>query len=516
MNDPHYVIGESQLTIADVVRASRGPVHLALTSEARARMAAARAVVDDHIGRDAPVYGLNTGLGASVGNRFEGDELARRQEQVIRARVVGVGDLLPPETCRAALFCRTVALAHGGAGVSPEVHSLMMAMLERDVIPAIPSIGSVGAGDLGLMMSVAAVMIGRGEARHGGELMPGAAALSAAGLQPVTFGAKDGLAVGNSSALSCAMACLALEEAGHLLAVHVAVAALAFEAYAANPRIFDARLAGARPASGQEDAAGLFRRALEGGGAHEGGGARHVQDALSFRTLAPVTGTYLTALREARRAVEVELNAASDNPLVLVETAEIHSTANFHTPALALAFDTLAIASTYLATASSYRSMKLMTERLSGLPNYLAPAGGAAAGLVPMQKTISALHAGVRLKANPASLDGLPVSDAVEDLTPQTQLAICKFEEQLDLMRWLVSIEAFTAAQAWDLREAAGTGGRLGVSAREVYGTVRSVAPFMVEDRETGPEVTALHRVLWSEPAVSAVESSLGGLEPVT
>lgn len=517
MNEPAYTLGAARLTVADVVRASRAPLRLALTAQARARMAAARAVVDDHLTSETPVYGLNTGLGANVGYRLARDAIPGFQEQLIRGRVVGVGDLLPAETSRAALFCRTAALALGGAGVSPEVHELMMAMLERDVTPAIPSRGSIGAGDLGLLTAIASVVIGRGQAIHAGRLLAAGDALAAVGLRPVALGAKDGLALANGSAVTAAMAALALDAARKVLQVHVAAAAFACDGYAANPRIFDARLAAARPARGQESAAALYRHALEGSAPSAAGSARRVQDALSFRTLAQVTGTALAVFADARDAVETELNSAADNPLVLIEAAEIHSTANFHTPAIALAFDAFAIAMTYVATASAYRSIKLMTGRLTGLPNYLAPAGGPSAGFVPLQKTISALQAEVRLKGNPASLDAIPVSDAVEDLAPQTPLTIRKFEEQLSLLRWLISIEALTAAQAWDLRQDRDGQAEPGRAGRELYAIVRQAAPFMDTDRETGPDVAAVHEALWSEQTITAVDTILRDLpSPLT
>jgi histidine ammonia-lyase len=507
MSEPVFTLGASRLTVADVVRASRAPLRLALTAEARARMQAARAVVDRYLASETPVYGLNTGLGANLGYRIARDDIPGFQEQLIRGRVIGVGDLLPVQTCRAALFCRTAALAQGGAGISPDVHELMMAMLERDVTPAIPSRGSIGAGDLGLVTSIASVMIGRGQAFHAGRLLPGGDALAAAGLRPVALGAKDGLALVNASAVSAAMASLAVDAAREFLQVYVAVAAFACDGYAANPRIFDARLAAARPARGQESAAALFRRGMEGASPQAAGSDRRVQDALCFRTLAQVTGTALAAFADARDAVETELNSAADNPLVLVEAGEIHSTANFHTPAIALAFDAFAIAMTYVATASADRSIKLMTGRLTGLPDYLTPVGGPSAGLVPLQKTISALHGEVRLKAYPASLDAIPVSDAVEDVAPQTPLTIRKFAEQLDLLRWLTSIEALTAAQAWDLRRARISQAQPGRAGRELHPIIRSAAPFLDEDRETGPDVTAVHEVLWSEQAIPVVDA---------
>jgi histidine ammonia-lyase len=515
MSAPDFHLGARLLSIADVVNAARAPLRVVLSPEIRARMQASRAVVDDHLARGIPVYGLNTGLGGNVGHRIKQDEIPAFQEQMVRGRIAGVGEPLPIETCRAVLFCRIATMAQGGAGISPHVHDLMVAMLERDVVPVIPSRGSLGTGDLVIMMSVAAVLIGRGRAYFRGRILSGAEALKAAGLAPVKLGAKDGLAVGNASSVTCAMAALSLEAVRALLSVHVATAAFACEGYAANALIFDPRLVAARPANGQEKAAALFRRAMKGSSQANAASSRQIQDAISFRTLPQVTGTVLSAFETARDAVEIELNATADNPLVLTETGEIHSSANFHTPSIALAFDTLAIALVHLATASAHRSIKLMTGRLSGLPNYLSPVGGASAGFVPMQKSIAALQAEIRLKAQPTSLDAIVVSDTVEDLAPQTILTIRKLDEQIELVRWLVSIEALVSAQACDLRMAAEPERKLGDAGRLLHRKVRGVAEQLVEDHETGPDAAAVHEVLWDSDTIGAVDAMFSGTPSV-
>ena len=497
---------DAQLSVHELARLARGPVSLSVSEGVGERMRAARAVLERALEAGEPVYGLNTGLGSNVAYRLDASEVTGRQEAIVRGRVAGVGEALAVEVCRAALLCRTIALAKGGAAISPHVHELMVEMLARDVTPVIPSRGSVGAGDLSLLASVAAVVIGRGEAWVAGRRLPGAQALAAAGLAPAQLGAKDALAILNASAVSCAMAALALEAARETLLVGMAAAVLACEGFAANPRAFDERIAAARPAGAQEEAAALLRRGLAGSGL--GSGVSRVQDPLCFRALPQVAGSTIAAFAAACDAVEVELNAVADNPLVIVETGEIHSTANFHTPAIALAFDTLAIALHHVATAGAHRSLKLMSARSSGLPEFLAPAGGAAAGLVPLQKTISALHAEIRLKAAPASLDGIAVSDGVEDLTPQTALSVRKLGEQVELLRLLVSIEAMTAAQACDLRGS----GELGEAAGALRARVREVVPTLTEDRESGPDVDAIHAVLWEPGALEAIATAFSGV----
>ena len=482
----------THLTIDDVVRAAQAPMQVVLSQGVRERMQRSRAVVDAHVGGDIPVYGLNTGLGGNVGHRLTPEEIPAFQEQMVRGRIAGVGEPLPIETCRAALFCRIVGLAKGAAGISPHVHALMVEMLARDVIPVVPSRGSLGTGDLIIMMSVSAVLIGRGRAYVGGVIVPGAQALATAGLQPVELGAKDGLSIANASAATCAMAALSLAAIRSLLSVHVAAAALACEGYGANPRIFDARLAEARPAAGQVAAAALFRHALAGSDLHAGGSAQLVQNAISFRALSQVTGTTLAAYASAKEAVEIELNAAADNPLVLGDDDLVLSTGNFHTASLSLAFETLGLAVAQAAAASVARFIQLTGSGRNGLPKYLSPIGGASAGFVPLQKTATSILAAIRHKANPVMLDFLPVSEGVEDHATQTPLAVSKCAGMIALWRRLIAFEMMAAAQAVDLREGLTLAPRTGA----IYAAVRAHVSMLKDDRPLGADAEVLHAML--------------------
>jgi histidine ammonia-lyase len=288
-----------------------------------------------------------------------------------------------------------------------------------------------------------------------------------------------------------------------LLLTAAAVAALSFEADGANPRIFDPRVAAARPAAGQADAAALFRHLLAGSPLHDH--PRSVQDALSFRCLAPVFGSALSALATARRETEIEINHAGDNPLVLLDDGIILPTPNFHTPALAVACDALAIALAQLAAAGGQRVVKLMNPVLSGLPRFLSLVGGASAGFVTQQKTAAALCAEIRQGAMPASLDAMPVSDSVEDHAPMTFLAIRKLAGQLEPLRLLVGLEAMVAAQAADLRE----DGALSPRAAALQALVRTLVPRLDEDRETGRDATAIADLLARDDTVAALAGDL-------
>jgi histidine ammonia-lyase len=502
------VIGERDLDIVDVVAASRGKLRVAVTPELRERMRQARDVLDDHLRRDIPVYGLNTGLGGNIGHRIAPEEAALLQADLVMARVAGVGAPLPVEVSRAVLFCRIAGLAQGGAGISLPVFDTLVEMLAADIVPVIPSRGSTGASDLVQTMSIAAAAIGAGEVHWRGRIVPAAEAFAAAGLAPARLAPKDGLSIGSASSVACAMAALALAELDGLLAMHVAAAALACQGFGANPHLFDADIAAARPAGRQVEAAVLFRRALAGGDFFTRVPAK-VQDAISFRALPQVTGTIMAAREAAAREVRGELNGAADNPLVLGAGGLVRPSANFLAPSLALAFDTLAIALAQLATASVQRSIKLMTGRLSGLPNYLSPVGGASAGFVPMQKSLAALHAEIRLKTIPASIDGVVVSDMVEDIATNSVLAVSKFGEQFEPMRWLIAIEAMVATQAVDLRRRGEPGLAPGRAAGEIYRRLRAVVAELDADRATGPDAAVARDALWHADSVDAVRGML-------
>jgi histidine ammonia-lyase len=230
-----------------------------------------------------------------------------------------------------------------------------------------------------------------------------------------------------------------------------------------------------------------------------------VQDALSFRCLAPVFGSALSALATARRETEIEINHAGDNPLVLLNDGIILPTPNFHTPALAVACDALAIALAQLAAAAGQRVVKLMNPALSGLPRFLSPIGGASAGFVTQQKTAAALCAEIRQAAMPASLDAMPVSDSVEDHAPMTFLAIRKLAGQIEPLRLLVGLEAMVAAQAAELRE----DGALSPRATALQALVRTLVPRLDEDRETGCDATAIADLLARDDTVAALAGDL-------
>ncbi len=473
------------VTVADIEAVARRNIAVKATPEVSAKLVKARSVLDQVAATGQQIYGLNTGLGANLKTPVS-DETFHFQQQLVRGRGVGVGPSLPRDVTRAVMAARLSMLAVGGSGISPHVFDDLLALLNRKVHPLVPSIGSIGAGDLVLLSAIAQTMIGEGYAEYEGEVLASTEALSRAGLEPSTLGPKDGLSLLNASAVSVGKGALAVVDTTALFEWQRDAAALSFEGLGGNPLILVPAIQQARPAAGQAQEAEKLLKRLEGSSLHEARAA--IQDPLSLRCVASIHGALAQALAAATEAVEIELNAAADNPLVIVDENRVLSTGNFHTPSLALAFETLGLAVAQTALASAARFIQLTGSGRNGLPRYLSPVGGASAGLVPLQKTVTALMGAIRHRANPVLLDFMPVSEGVEDHATQTLLAVTKCAEMLDLWRHVVACEMLAAAQAVDLR----AGHHCGDGTRQTYDLVRAISETLQEDRSLGDDVSRL------------------------
>jgi histidine ammonia-lyase len=382
------------------------------------------------------------------------------------------------------MLVRANGLAHGGSGARPELAEALLALLERSVHPVVPSVGSIGAGDICILAHIALVLIGAGEAELHGEVVPGAQALAAAGLEPLELAPKDGLAAISSNAVSAACAALALVDGRTALGAAQAAAALSFEGFRASLTPLDERVVAARPAPGQAACAASLRRLLAGGTLAASGG-RRLQDPLSFRCVSQVHGSLATALELLAAALEPELNGAGDNPLVLVETSEIVSTGNFFVPGLALAADAFALALAQAATLTAARARRLLDSSLSDLRQNLAPAGSPGAGAGPLLKVADALAAEIAHGAAPATLASLAGTDGVEDGATGAPLAAGRLSGLLERFRLLTAVELVVAAQAVDLAQIE----RLGTGTQAVQAVVRELVEPFEADRPLGGDV---------------------------
>ncbi|BCL26135.1 histidine ammonia-lyase [Streptomyces aurantiacus] len=493
---PEAVIVDGRtLSCEDVAAVALHGARVVLADEVLPRLARDRAVVDDVVDRQVPTYGLTTGLGSRSSYALPRDELAQFSVRTVRGRANAVGDPLPVPVVRAALVARVNGLAGGGSGVSPEIVPLLVGMLNSRVHPVVPEVGSIGASDLCQMAHVGLVVIGEGRAELVGEVLDGAAALRRAGLSPAELGPKDGHVLCSASPLAAGHGGLVLHEAATVLTLAQAVTALTFEGFRANTSPLDARVLGLRPAPGQSRAAAELLALLAGGDLTDPRQARRVQDPISLRCAAQVHGALHSALDFADAALDPELNGSGDNPVVLADTdtdsntgtgtGEILSSGNFHTPALALAFDTLALALTQTAAISAERMRRLLNPGLSGLPANLSPYGPERSGFAPLAKTAQALVAEIRLLSAPVSTDPRHGADGVEDDSTNAALGARRLSTMLVRLRQLLAVEALAAAQAVDLASPAA----LGRGPVVLHAAIRELVPRLDDDRPCGADV---------------------------
>jgi histidine ammonia-lyase len=478
-------VGARRIALADLVRVARDGEPVEIAPDARERIATARAIVDRLAATSEPIYGLNSALGANTGAPLLPDDLADYQLRAIRARAVGVGPSYDRESVRAIVFARVAGMAQGGSGVSPFVLDALCELLNRDVVPIVPRIGSISVADLPQLAHLALTLVGEGEAYYHGERLPGGEALERARLAPIALGAKDGIALISANAATVGRAALIAWDASAIRDAWLIALSLSFEAFRANLSILDERVLAARPAPGQIEVGARLRTLLEGSALFAAGAARRVQDPLSLRVAPQVHGAFHWVLDEVRAQIEIELNSAAESPLVQ-EDGTMRSNGNFHVPALAIALDGAALGFAQASSLAVERCIKFMSPAFTDLPLQLTRHGPAHSGFATVQKTLTALWADIRRLANPASLDFFPVSEGIEDHATQALATAEKLGEIVERVRYLVAIELVVAAQALDLRGL--DVGSLGARPRRAYERVRDVVTALDTDRPLGPD----------------------------
>jgi histidine ammonia-lyase len=486
----------ASLTLDALVAIADGRATVSLHPAARQRVAAARAVVDEYARRDAPTYGVNTGVGSFAEVRVPEESLAALQVNLLRSHAAGVGEPLPIPVVRAAMALRANVLAKGYSGIRLEPLDLLLAMLNRGVHPVVPSRGSVGAsGDLAPLAHLALVLIGEGEAWHDGVRAPGAEALARAGLAPVTLGPKEGLALINGTQPSTALAGLALDAAERLARAADIAAALSIDALQGSTRPFDPRIHEARGLPGQTAAAANILALLQGSGinaAHANCG--RVQDAYSMRCAAQVHGAAREAFAFAHRLFAIEANAATDNPMVFADRQEILSGGNFHGAPVALAADVICLGLVQLAMISERRTDRLVNPSTSGLPAFLTRHGGLQSGLMMAHVTAAALTSELKTLAHPASADSIPTSGGREDHVSMSMAAALKATRAVEHVRHVLAVELLCACQAIDLLRPLVSSPPL----ERVHEIIRARVPALDDDRPFARDIEAITELIAS------------------
>jgi len=501
------------LTINDVwaVAIDRAPA--ALSDEARDKIVRARVLVERAAhGTDEHTYGINTGFGRFVSHSIPEELTAELQIRLLRSHACGVGEPYPDEVVRAAMLLRANALAKGFSGARPQTVELLVECLNRDVLPHVPSRGSVGAsGDLAPLAHLALPLVGEGEAWVDGNRMAGAAALAAAGLEPIVLEAKEGLSLVNGTQFMAAFGALALARARRLAKTADIACAMSVEALQGSRTSFLPQIHASRPLPGQIDSAANVLELLEDSAIIESHRwCDKVQDAYSLRCAPQVHGASRDLLAYGESTVSVELNAATDNPLVLVDDELLVSNGNFHGQPLAFALDTLAMAVSELANISERRVERLVNPSLSeGLPPFLTIDGGLNSGFMIPQYVAAALVSENKALCHPASVDSIPTSAGQEDHVSMGNAAGLKAWQVVANAERVLAIELLAGAQAIEFFAPL----EPGIGARAARDAVRALSPRVSDDRSLSGDIEAVAASIRDGSYVASVEAQTGELQ---
>jgi histidine ammonia-lyase len=474
---------------------SRGGARLSITAAARRDIDRGAAAVAEIVRRGQPAYGVNTGFGRLAQTHIPNDQLELLQRNLVLSHAVGVGEPLPAGVVRLMLALKIVTLARGYSGVRSELVDALVALYNADVLPRVPSKGSVGAsGDLAPLAHMSAVLLGVGEVEVAGAVLPAAEGLKRAGLATLTLAAKEGLALLNGTQTSTALALWNLFAIDNLYATALVAGALSVDAAEGSASPFDARIHELRGHPGQIAAAAAYRELLAGSpinSSHRECGK--VQDPYSLRCQPQVMGACRDQMEHAREVLLREANGVSDNPIVFpakegAQTSEVLSGGNFHAEPVAFAADNLALAVAEIGALSERRIALLIDATLSGLPPFLVRDGGVNSGFMIAHVTAAALASENKLLAHPACVDSLPTSANQEDHVSMATFAARKLGDLCANTSCILAIELLAAAQGVDLRAPLVTSQKL----QRVMGDIRARVPHYDIDRYLAPDIAAM------------------------
>ncbi len=498
------IIDGENLTIEQVVSVARGGAKIKLSSDAKQRVSKGREVVRRAIDQKRVVYGITTGFGA-FSDIFIPEKKARLlQKNILMSHATGVGNPLAEEIVRAIMLIRINTLAKGHSGIRLETIETLVKMLNRGIHPVIPEKGSVGAsGDLAPLAHLSLVIIGKGSAIYKGVKMTGRGAMSGGKVDPLELEEGEGLALINGTQVMTGIGALTVYDSVNLLKTADIAAAMSLEVLMGSNIELDQKIQRVRPHRGQAISAGNLRKITRNSGiisSHKD--CSRVQDAYTIRCTPQVHGASGDALNYVKGIIEIEMNSATDNPLIFPEYDQILSGGNFHGQPVALAMDFLAIALSEIANISERRTERLVNPQLSGLPAFLVKEGGLNSGFMIAQYTAAALVSENKILSHPASVDSIPTSANKEDHVSMGTISARKCREVLFNTENVLSIELLCAAQALDLL----TNLKPGKGTMEAYRAIRRHIPYLKKDRIIHKDIETMYELIHSQAILSSVE----------
>ncbi|MDP1737268.1 MAG: histidine ammonia-lyase [Caulobacter sp.] len=491
---PAIVFGDSDIDLSHVETVLAGPVHTALNDRARQGIARSAAAIDAILADGRTVYGVNTGFGLLAKKTIASDHLTELQRNLILSHCCGVGAPLPDDVVRLILLLKIAGLARGFSGVRPELITMLQRLLAANILPVIPEKGSVGAsGDLAPLAHLASTLIGVGELKVAGKVVPATEGLKAAGLEPIILRAKEGLALINGTQVSTALALKGLVLARRIFAAALTAGALSIDAAAGSDVPFDSRIHAARGQPGQIAVAAALRGLLAGSGIRAShADCDRVQDPYSLRCQPQVMGAVLDLLGNAERTLLIEAGAVTDNPLVFADTGEALSGGNFHAEPVAFAADTLALAIAEIGSLSERRTALLVDPAMSGLPAFLVAESGVNSGFMIAQVTAAALVSENKGLSHPSSTDSLPTSANQEDHVSMATYGARRLTQMAENAAAVVGIELLAAAQGIEFRRPLTSSAAL----EQAHALIRTVAAPWDRDRYFAPDLAAVSKLV--------------------
>ena len=497
------------LDLDDVVAVARGREPVRLAPAAAKRVDASRRALEKVVAKGALAYGIKTGFGELANVAISDADVRALQINLLRSHAVGQGPPLRRDEVRAALLLRANTLAMGYSGVRRILVTRLLQLLNRGVHPVIPSRGSLGAsGDLAPLAHLGLVLVGEGEAEVDGHVLPGDKALAQADFEPLVLQSKEGLAIINGTSVMAGVGALLVHDGLRLVKDAQIAASMSFEALRGSPKPFDDRLVSLKPQPGAREVAANLRRLLRGSEiipSHKG--PHKVQDPYTLRCLPQVLGAVRSALSDAAVALRIEMNAATDNPLIFPEGMSV-SGGNFHAQALAMALDHVALGLAVLAGFTERRIARLVDTRLSDLPPFLTKKSGLNSGMMIVQYVAAGYASDNKVLAHPASADSIPTSANQEDFVPMGMAAALKARQALENAARVVSLEVLAAAQGLEFLKPL----RAGVGPRAGLAFVRSAVPPLDEDRSLAGDANRILEWLATGQFLEAAEKAAGRL----
>ncbi len=508
------IINGNELTteqIATVAYNIGNSTIVSLSEESRDKIRASKAYVEKIVEKGEAVYGINTGFGALSDVHIPKEDLAKLQINLIRSHCTGVGQPFNHEVTRAIMLLRANCLASGFSGVNPEAVNLLIDFLNHNIIPLVPSKGSVGAsGDLAPLSHIALCLIGEGNVHFNGKTVRADFAIDQIGKKPISLGPKDGLALINGTAVMAALGSLAIEKAERIMKLADITAALTCDGVRGTLRAFDPKIQRLKPHPGQIESANNLRKLLENSevmNSHEECGK--VQDPYSLRCVPQVHGACRQTLRHIKEVFGYELNAVTDNPLIFLEEDDVISGGNFHGEAIALAMDYLAMGVAEICNISERRVEKMMNPTFSELPAFLIESSGLNSGLMIAHVTAAALASENKYLCHPASVDSIPTSTDKEDHVSMGVTSGRKLHEVIDNAFNCIAIELLCATQALEFQRPLKSSPAL----EAVHRIIRQHVPFIKEDRTFHVDIENIIKVIKTEEIFSEIERNIGALE---